>query len=174
MKGFSLVMNLIVAFLFSAGAAAALGSPDKKFITDAAVSGMAEVELAELASQKAESEDVRAYAAHLLQQHKDANEKLKALASEKNVSLPTDLDPKHKQIRDKLSALEGPEFDKAYVEAMIKDHKKAVNDFQTEAKNGKDKDVKEFAKETVPALKEHLDQAQKLQANFSSSAKSSI
>ncbi|HKQ31370.1 MAG TPA: DUF4142 domain-containing protein [Burkholderiales bacterium] len=151
----------------------ALDASDRKFAADAAIAGMAEIELANLAQKKAKTESVRQFAEHLLTDHQQANEKLKALASQKNIALPKDLDAKHKVERDKLAALDGPEFEKAYIEAMIKDHRKAVNDFQTAAKRTQDEDLKTFASETEPKLREHLEHAQKLQSQFSSNARRS-
>jgi len=172
MKGFAIFATIATLVAFTAPVSA-LDAVDRKFAADAAIVGMVEVELANLARQKAKSPEIRQYAEHLLAEHQQTNEKLKALAAQKNIALPKDLDAKHKAERDKLAALDGPEFEKAYIEAMVKDHRKAVNDFATEAKRTEDKDLKDFASETEPKLREHLEQAQKLLSQFSSNARKS-
>ena len=149
----------------------AVDAADLKFASDAAVAGLAEIEFANLAKQKAKTDSIRDYAEHLLSDHQQANEKLKAIAAQKNVTLPSDITANHKAARDKLAALDGPEFEKAYIEIMVKDHRKAVSDFQTEIKRTQDTDFKTFASDTEPKLREHLEQAQRLQGQFSSHAK---
>lgn len=166
----------VVAFTFFALFSAstfALDSADQKFATQAAAAGLAEVELADLAQQKATRDSVKQYADHLKQDHQQANEKLKSLAAQKGVQLPSGPDSKHKKEKERLAKLQGAQFDKAYVDAMVKDHKAVINDFEREAKKGNDAELKEFAAQTLPKLREHLDHAQKLQSEIKASGKSS-
>jgi putative membrane protein len=81
---------------------------------------------------------------------------LKSLASSKNVTLPTEIDAKHKAVADRLSKLSGDAFDRAYMDAMLKDHREDVAAFRTESKSGKDSEVKAWAAKTLPTLEEHL------------------
>ena len=83
-----------------------------------------------------------------------------SLASQKSVTLPTELDAKHKAMHDKLSKLSGAGFDKAYMSHMVTAHKEAVALFEREAKNGTDAEAKSFAEKTLPTLREHLKMAQ--------------
>ena len=66
---------------------------------------------------------------------------------------------------DKLSSLSGTAFDKAYTKAMVSDHKKDGKEFEREAANGIDSDVKAFAAKMLPILREHLRMAGELQKN---------
>ena len=59
----------------------------------------------------------------------------------------------------------GPEFDRAYAKAMLKDHKKDVKEFKEAAKDLKDPDLKAFAEKTLPVLEDHLRMAEQLQTN---------
>jgi putative membrane protein len=161
----TILLSLAPTFVF------AVDSADRKFAANAAMAGLAEIELANLAKQKAKTESVRQYAEHLLSDHQQANEKLKAIAAAKNLSLPGDISADHKAARDKLATLDGPEFEKAYIETMVKDHRKVIGNFQAEAKRTKDPELKAFAVETEPKLREHLEHAQRLQSQFSSNAK---
>jgi putative membrane protein len=143
---------------------------DRKFMTEAAQGGIAEVQLAQLAQQKASSEDVKELAKAIEQDHQKANEELKTIATNRQVDLPAEPGPKHQQLMSKLENLEGAAFDKAYTEAMVKEHKAEIKKFQKQAKNGVDTDVREFAESKVPALQKHLENAQ--QANNSMRSRS--
>lgn len=130
---------------------------DKKFAKEAAIGGMAEVELGKLAQQKASSDAVKQFGQKMVDDHSKANEELKAAATKDGIELPTELDKKHQKMIDKLGKLSGAEFDKAYVKAMLKDHKKDVSEFQDEANKGTMSGIKEFAQKTLPTLEQHLD-----------------
>jgi putative membrane protein len=129
---------------------------DKKFVKEAAIGGMAEVELGKLAQQKASSDAVKQFGQKMVNDHSKANEELKAAATKDGLELPTELDKKHQKLMDKLSKLSGPEFDKAYIKNMVKDHKKDVSEFQDEASKGTMPGIKEFAQKTLPTLEQHL------------------
>jgi putative membrane protein len=143
---------------------AKLSHGDKKFMEEAAKGGMAEVQLGQLAAQKAGSEDVKKFGQKMADDHAKANDELKKLASSKGVELPTDLDRSAKREHDKLSKMSGADFDREYMKHMVDDHKKDVKDFQKEAKSAKDPDVKSFASSTLPTLEQHLQLAQRTDA----------
>jgi putative membrane protein len=172
MKGFS---ELIVVLL-AAGtvqSAEAADSPGQTFARKAAVDNMAEVELANVARKQASQDSVRQYAERLHQDHQQANKKLQAVAQQKGISLPTDIDAKHKRERDKLAEKQGVDFDADYLEAMIAEHRKDIKEFEKEAKEGKDPELKAYAAQTLPTLREHLKQAEQLQASSKKAAKKS-
>lgn len=132
-----------------------MSAADKKFVMDAADGGMAEVELGKLAVSKASDQKVKDFGQKMVDDHSKANDELKSVASSKGITLPTTVSAKHKATMDRLSALSGPAFDKAYVADMVKDHKKDVAEFQKESNSGKDSDVKGFATKTLPTLQQH-------------------
>lgn len=136
--------------------ATALSESDREFMTKAAVGGMAEVELGRLASQKGVSNDVKTFGKHMVDDHSKANDELKQLASQKSVTLPTDLDAKHKETVDRLSKLNGAAFDNAYVSEMVRDHTEDVSEFEKQANQGQNSDVKGWAAKTLPTLRSHL------------------
>jgi len=133
---------------------------DKKFMRDAAEGGLAEVELGKLATEKGSSEEVKKFGQRMMNDHTKANDELKQLASSKGVDLPSQLSTKDRMLKEHLSKLSGPNFDRSYMENMVKDHKKDVADFNRESSSGKDSDVKQFASKTLPTLKEHLKEAE--------------
>jgi putative membrane protein len=146
-----------------------LTAMDKKFVHDAAEGGLAEVELGKLASEKGSSENVKKFGQRMVDDHSKANDELKQIASAKGVDLPTDLSAKDKMLKERLSKLNGPNFDKAYMENMVKDHKKDVADFARESSSGGDPQVKEFAAKTLPTLKDHLKEAEQIAPSAKSS-----
>jgi putative membrane protein len=150
---------------------AKLSHGDREFIEDAAKGGLAEVQLGQLAAQKAENPDVKKFGQRMVDDHGKANDQLKQLASSKGLNLPTDLDRSARREHDKLSKLSGADFDREYMKHMVSDHKKDVKDFQKEAKSGKDADVKNFASSTLPTLQDHLQMAQQTDATVRSASR---
>jgi putative membrane protein len=146
---------------------------DKKFLEEAARGGLAEVQLGQLAAQKAQSPEVKQFGQKMADDHSKANDQLKQLASSKGVELPTDLDRSARREHDKLSKMSGDDFDREYMKHMVSDHKKDVKDFADEAKSGKDADVKTWASQTLPTLQQHLQLAQQTDAAVHSASKGS-
>jgi len=135
---------------------------DQKFLKEAAGGGVAEVELGKLAAGKASNPEVKAFAQHMVDDHGKANDKLKAAVAPQGITLPSEMPSEAKKSYEKLSKLSGPEFDCAYVQDMLKDHRKDVKLFEDQAKNGKDPTLKQFAQATLPTLKEHLETVERL------------
>jgi putative membrane protein len=142
-------------------------SADAPFIGNAAMDGLAEVELGRLAMQSASSSDVKQFAQRMVDDHSKAGDELKGLASRKSVELASKVDRQHRAVRDRLAKLKGAAFDKAYMGQMVTAHLQAVTLFQEEAQKGQDPDVKAWAAKTLPTLQEHLKMAQSINAPFS-------
>lgn len=138
---------------------------DQEFVKDAAQGGMLEVKLGKLATEHAGNDAVKKFGQRMVDDHSKANKELKDLAAKKGITLPTSLDQKHQTMIDKLSKMNGADFDRAYMSAMVKDHQDDVAEFETEARNGKDADIKAWAAKTLPTLREHLKLAQATQGN---------
>jgi putative membrane protein len=136
------------------------GSADLTFVLDAAKGGMAEVELGQLAADKASSDDVKKFGQRMVTDHSKANDELKTLAQSKSITLPSQVDAKDKATHDRLAKLSGAAFDRAYMAHMVTDHRKDVGEFRKESTAGKDSDVKAWAAKTLPTLEEHLKMAQ--------------
>jgi len=58
--------------------------------------------------------------------------------------------------------LEGSEFDRAFLDHMIREHKTAISVFENQAKNGREADIRDYAKELLPDLRKHLKKAEEL------------
>ncbi len=131
-----------------------LSEKDKTFMKKAAKGGMMEVTMGQVAEQKGQSEDVKAFGKRMVTDHTKANDELKSIASKKGVQLPT------KEHTAKWTS------DKAYVEMMVTDHEKDLAEFKEEATSGSDPDVKKFADDTAKVIQEHLDQIKEIQGKL--------
>jgi putative membrane protein len=133
---------------------------DAKFVVDAAAGGMEEVQLGQMAQQKAMAQDVKAFGAMMERDHSKAGDRLTALAKDKNIVLPSALSPDMQKMADDLQKKNGNNFDKDYISMMMDDHKKDIKEFEKEAKNGADADIRAFADSSLHMLRTHLDSAE--------------
>lgn len=134
----------------------AVDEADAKFTTQAAVGGMAEVELGKLALEKSSNPQVKEFATMMVKDHGMANTELMAIAKQKNITLPSTVDDEHKKKMDDLSKKSGADFDKAYVDAMVSGHKSTLKLMEDELRDAKDADLKAFATKTAPIVQSHL------------------
>lgn len=153
-----LVLGSAVAFA-QAGADPAMtthaSSSDASFAREAAIGGMSEVELGQLAVQKASDPRVKQFGQQMVDDHTKANDALKAAAAQEGITLPSSTDKKHEELRAKLDKLSGPQFDAAYKKEMLRDHKEDVAAFEKHAKAA-GSPVQKFAADTLPTLQNHL------------------
>jgi putative membrane protein len=151
----------------AAGTAAkksALSSADESFVSQAAQNGYAEIETSKMAMERASDPKVKEFAKQMIDDHTQANEELKALASSKGVEVPDD--PSLLQ-RGKamlmLKTAEGATFNRRYAESMgVQAHEDNVELFQKAAGSAGDPDVKAYAQKVLPKLQAHLKMAQEL------------
>ncbi len=136
-----------------------LDKDDSNFAMKAAMGGMEEVQLGQLAQQNAMSQRVKDFGAMMVKDHTAAGDKLKSIVSPKGIMLPDSLSGGMKRDYDKLSKKKGNDFDKSYMSMMLDDHKTDIKDFQKAGANCKDPDLKSFALNTLPTLQTHLDSA---------------
>ncbi|HTS07285.1 MAG TPA: DUF4142 domain-containing protein [Candidatus Eisenbacteria bacterium] len=142
--------------------AAGMTMSDDAFVKKAAEADMAEVELGHLAVQKASSEKVKNFGQRMIDDHGKNQDKVKQVAEEEHVTLPTQLSAKDQATKERLEKLSGTQFDDAYMKDMLKNHKKDVAEFAHESKDAKDSAVKNYAQETLPTLREHLSLAKQI------------
>lgn len=139
---------------------------DARFAVAAADGGQAEVALGQLASDKGTDAGVKDFGKMMVKDHSAANSKLIALAKKKGISLPASLSEFGQKTKEKLTAKSGKAFDRAYVDNMVEDHQKDIQEFTDACKSLKDPDLKAFANETLPVLKMHLAAIQKVKAGL--------
>ena len=179
----------------TAGTAGSVSNSDKDFVNDQLSGGMAEIQLAQLAKDHASSADVKQFAQMMIDDHTKAGDQLKQVASTNAIPQQPQIDGKHQNLMDKLSKMNGSDFDKAYMDAMVDDHKKDVSDVRSrvdedrsvsdklEGKNPesaaavkpKSSDdrvtiaINQWAADTLPTLEHHLDRAKEVSDELSHS-----
>lgn len=136
---------------------------DADFAVEAASGGMMEVELGNLAATNASSQLVKDFGRQMVADHSQANEELKSVAAAKNITLPNAPGNDKQKMMEDLRKKTGMDFDKAYVDMMVSDHKDDIDLFQKEADKGNDGDLKQWAGSKVATLQHHLQMAQDIQ-----------
>jgi putative membrane protein len=141
---------------------ATLNDKDKDFVTTAGKGGKAEVELAQDAVTHAQNADVKSFAQKLVDDHTKANGELEQYATGHGVTIPSEMEGKAKEAKERLAKLTGKSFDQAFVKQMVEDHTSTIKAFEDESKNGTDADLKAWVDKTLPTLRDHLKMAQDL------------
>lgn len=139
---------------------------DRKFIEKAAVGGMAEVQMGQLAAQKGQNQAVRDFGNAMVNDHTAGNQRLMNLANTLGVTPPADLDFMHRHMSKKLNKASEKDFDEKYIASQIKDHKKMIDLFEEESRDGKSSELKQFATELLPKLRNHLQMAEQIEAQI--------
>jgi putative membrane protein len=158
------------------------GAADSQtFVNEMAVAGMAEVELGTLATQRAQNADVKAFGQMMIKDHTQANSELTQIAKQMKVTVPTQLDMKHRDLRDRLSKLNGAEFDREYMTAMVTGHEEVLAKLKAKAgpaptststarpaesvatTGSQDAALTQWASKALPTVEQHLERAKALQ-----------
>jgi putative membrane protein len=145
----------------------------REFVNRMGVAGLAEVELGKLASERAMDADVKAFAQTMVRDHSRANDELSKIAWQLNFQMPTQLDPMHRELADRLSKLKGAEFDREYMAAMVKRHEdvagllrsftSADRPIGTAGRARGEQALMEWAMKTMPIVERHLERARQIQ-----------
>jgi len=164
---------------------------DRDFVNEMLSDGMAEVELARLAKDRAASPEVKQFAQMMTDDHTKAGEQLKQVASTYAIPQDAKIDEKHKDLMDKLMKVRGPDFDKEYMTAMVEGHEDAVRTLRSRVDEnrslgdrltGKNPEnpatvkpepagdrvtmaINQWAAEALPVVERHLDRAKQIKEN---------
>ncbi|QHI96830.1 DUF4142 domain-containing protein [Xylophilus rhododendri] len=161
----ALIPALAIGLAGMAHADGAFNLTDKKLATDIANGGVYEVQAAQVAAKRAQKGSVRSYAEMLVNDHKKANAEFEKLAASKSMDLPRELP--HEQ-RGRVQGLERHDaagFDQDFLQKVgLDDHAKDIELFEKTAETATDPELKAFAKTTLPTLKHHRAEAEKLMA----------
>ena len=141
-------------------------NPDQEFVTKAAQGNAAEVALGKIVATKSKDPDVKQFAQMMVKDHTTALNQLQELAQSKNLNFNDDLPDDAKSLQQKLSSDTGKQLDKDYMDGMVEDHQKDVQEFTDKSQNAKDPDVKQWASKTLPTLQKHLEKAQQIDAKL--------
>jgi putative membrane protein len=139
---------------------------DQAFVQEAMQGNDAEVQLAQLAQQKSQSQDVKQYAAKMANDHQQMNDKwFSPVAKQLNVSEPKGPSKKDKKLMAKLQGLNGDEFDKEYITCMLKDHQEDLKKFKQEADASQDPNLKQIATQGSTVISQHLQLTEQVAKN---------
>jgi putative membrane protein len=139
-----------------------LSAADYKFAKAAASGGMMEVSLGKLAADKSLNPAVRQFGQRMVTDHGKVGQDLAKIASSKGASLPSEPTAVQQKETERLVKLTGPEFDKAYVTLMVRDHKADQKEFKRASEDTQDPELKAFAATTLTVIQDHLKIAEDL------------
>jgi putative membrane protein len=154
--------NEAVADTAASDSASAVAEDDAEFAVEAANGGMAEVALSKIAADKATDPKVKEFAKQMITDHSKANDELKTLAGNKNITLPAAPNAEKQKAAADLGGKTGSDFDKAYISQMKKDHDATVKLFEDAQKEVKDAELKAFIDKTLPVIKAHAEHVKTL------------
>lgn len=138
----------------------------REFMTKVTDAGMAEVQLAKMAQQKATIDAVKNFAAMLERDHTAVGDQVKTFAGQRNVSLPTAPSADKQKMINDIEKMSGKAFDKDFISMMVKNHNDGISLFEDTKANASDVDIKNFADRTLPTLRMHLDSAKAIQKRY--------
>ena len=160
-----LALAALVTPLAFAPLAFGADDPDATFYKKAAEGGLFEVDTGNQAEKSSNNQQVKDFGAMLVKDHTAANDKLKALAASKNISLPSSASVGEMAEKAKLDVLTGDTYDKSFISTQIKAHRQTIALFKKEIATGQDADAKAFAEATLPTLRKHLKAAEAIAAS---------
>jgi putative membrane protein len=146
-----------------------LSAADRSFISQAAYSSLAEVELGQLAQTQASRQQVKEFGGMMVTEHTQMNKDLVALASDKGVAPPTSPAPGRQEIGDMLEQLSGAEFDRQYVPQQLADHEATLSLFQIQSNRGQDMELRQFAQRYTPTIQRHVEMLRRMSTQAVSS-----
>lgn len=154
-------MNRILALaILAVFSAPAMAAKDTTFLEKAIEGNYAEVQMGQLAQQKGQSEGVKSFGKTLEGDHQKALDAARDAAGKLKIAAPSGPNKKQQSDYDKLNKLSGADFDKEFADHMVNDHKKDIKEYEKETKQPGP--AAEYANAQLPALRNHLEIAQKL------------
>ena len=161
-----LAVLLLPFTLMQAADPVALHDDDIAFINKATIGGLMEIRSAEAALARSLTAEEQAFAKQLIADHGKANDELASIAKRRGYTPPAGLPADEQKKVAKVSEVKDKDFNEDFLKFQISCHKKAIDLFKDEADDSKDVDLKQFASETLPHLKEHLETAKRLEAKY--------
>jgi putative membrane protein len=165
MKRFGTLLAALLVYVLIGGSQAGEKTArplDKDFLIKVASAHNAEIEISKLADKHAGSADVKDFANMLVKEHKSAYDQMGELLKNRKIGVVAGLEKETRDELKRLGKLEGAEFDREYLNCMIREHKTAIGIFENQAKNGQEADIRGYAQEMLPDLRKHLKKAEEL------------
>jgi len=116
--------------------------------------------LGELAVQKESSDEVKAFAQKMVEDHTRLNDQMKPIADTLGVNAPKHLNKADQAEYEKLSGLSGDAFDQEYITDMVMDHRKDLHEFRREETATSNPDLKQAVGQAEQVISQHLSMIQ--------------
>jgi len=159
----TLLSFAIIGFVSTSARAADNNRPlDQELLVKASSCTNATIEASNIAAKRAQSQDVKTFAQKMSEDHKKCQDRLAQIVKDRKIAVVSGLEPNTKNDIEKLGKLQGAELDRAYLDWVIKGHREGIEMLQNQADNGKDNELRTFAKEQIPGMREHLKRAEEL------------
>jgi putative membrane protein len=144
-----------------------LNDDTREFLTSAASGGMMEVELGRIVQQKATRQEVKDFAAMMVKDHSLANDRLKAIAQNKNIQLPQQMEEDHQKEVNRFRDMQaGQDFDREYVNLMVEDHEEDIEKFESAQGDVQDSEILQWINNTLPTLRTHKERIDQIKASM--------
>lgn len=143
--------------------AAQLSPQDRSFVEQFITTGLAEIELGEMAGQRSRHAGLRELARRLASDRRAANQRLAAMITPlKLAPLPDQPSAEHKALALQLENAQPADFDRLYIDSQVRDHEDQVSLLEMEVNSGDHPELKKFAADLLPVAREHLQLTQQL------------
>jgi putative membrane protein len=146
--------------------ASPLTEKDTRFVRMQLQGNYAEIQLAQLALQKSQDQNIRNFAQKMITDHTAANGTLMPMAERQNIPAPTALNTRHQAMYDRLSKLNGVAFDTAYINDMIRMHDETIKELDAQSGNGQSQWINVWVQNTRPTVLQHDMIAQQIKAEL--------
>ena len=129
---------------------------DVEFLVEAMRTGLAEVQLGELAAQRSDNPRVRDYGAKLKSDHAAQVAEIERMLQPLRVTIPAEPSAEAQAHHAALARLAGDEFDAAFIEMMVASHTEAIEKYGAQTHANPHRALSDFASKSLPILREHL------------------
>jgi putative membrane protein len=148
------------------GVQATLSESDRAFANKASMGARQEVALGKLAAARTSNSDVKAFANRMVQDHTKAGEELMKVTSRLGIATPAEDEKPYKDLVDQLTKLSGAEFDRLYMNEMVRRHTDTLAGIDTFTTGANNADLKGWATTVTPTVREHLQMAKDISAKL--------
>lgn len=137
---------------------------DEQFVRNAAEASMSQVDIGKVAEQRSQNPEVKKFAQMMVEEHAKLTEQLKQMGMSENINLPTSVSRDDANAHRSLNTMNGPNFDRAYLERVSSELHRQLGAFERGASLGTKPALKEYAQRTQPTLESELQQVKQLLA----------
>jgi putative membrane protein len=159
----ALIILAFAGISFAQQSVAYVSPQDSNFVKNASMDNQMQIKMGQLASQKGTSKEVKDFGQQLASDFTKRNQDLKEIAQNKGLPFANDIDTERQMKIDNIAKKSGGDFDRAFVSMLAQDNRNHIDQFEKEARDGKDAEIKSFASKELPVLRQHQNELYKLQ-----------